>query len=193
MEPKISVTWKGIDAGGREVTVCVSSDDVAEHAALRNGVASVVNALKPLPVKAAGGWKAQQEKLKPPANGPQCPNHNVPLTIAEWKPGDGRLLHFWECPTGGRACKDAIKSAIKTYPSPAQVDDWRKINGLPAPASAPASAPAPAPVPAPVVAATPTAFWEEVKRRGIERSDALKIVSQSGGNWTNAYRVLIGR
>lgn len=199
-EWRIQVSWKGLDSAGREVMINIRGNTAEEFNALQKAYTASINGLKPIPVRTwVGGKGKEQKKLLPPSGGPKCPNHpDELLTIAEWKNSEGRLLYFWECNVGGRGCKDAIRGAIKSYPSPSQVADWRKVNELEAPAPVAngqqtqnATAQAAHPTPNLPAAYNATVFWEKARKMNLPQGTARDIINEAGGEWETAYKLLL--
>lgn len=129
----MSETWtiqksiKGLDSVGREVMINIRADTAEQYGALMKVIGGEVNALKALPVRTYGG-KAEKKAIIPLPGSPVCPTHNQPMNPKEWTNQQGQKFVFWSC--GHTGPDGYCKAKVDGRPTPEQLAEWKKLNGI---------------------------------------------------------------
>lgn len=132
----LQITYQGIDPKGLTVMLNVRGANAEQFNAALKMAQPHIATLKPLPQKQYSGTGGQARKpIVYLPDAPKCPKHSTPLNVREWTSPEGKVLHFWSC--GEKGPEGYCREKVNPAPTPEQVNKWRELNGIEAPAEKP--------------------------------------------------------
>lgn len=127
----LQITYQGVDSKGRTVMLNIRGATFEQFDANLKSAQPLIAPLLPLPQKSFGGAGSGKKPIVYLPTAPKCPNHQRPMNIREWTSPEGNTLYFWSC--GERDASGYCKSKVEPRPTPEQIAEWRKLNGIETP------------------------------------------------------------